>query len=899
MKRRAWTIIISFCISVVVNGQGFLHTDGKQIVDGNGENVILRGIGTGNWMIMEGYMMKTEGTSFSTHTGFRNKLTETIGEVRADSFYSVWLANHFNRNDADSMASWGYNCVRVAMHYKWFTLPIEDEPVAGEQTWLDTGFELLDSLLDWCGDNGMYLILDLHGAPGGQGHDRDISDYDPAKPSLWESQENRDRTIALWAKLAERFKDEPWIGGYDLINEPNWNLGGANVPLKQLYMAITDTIRAFDQNHIIFIEGNDFANNFTGLTPPWDDNLVYSFHKYATYNDAASISWVLNLRNSQNVPIWLGETGENSNVWYTNVIRLCEGENIGWSMWPVKKASINNPWKVTVNEDYTTLINSWKNNTQVLTEEEAFQAVLQFAENHRIENCIFMRDLIDAQFRQPHTPETRPYLEHRVLDTIFASDYDLGRNGIAYYDLDTATYQFAGQDYTTWNQGWAYRNDGVDVETCSDALLTNGYSVGWIDKGEWMQYTVLNDSAAAFKLELRSAAGGAGGIMHVEVDGTDISGPVTLPGTGGWYSWKTTETNEIILPEGEVTLRIISDRSGSNLNYFRFKDPVAVSTLPFKLLSASTAELGNEITITLNKEITNPVDYSEASEWSLFVNNNPQPVDSVRISESDRRLIYLYASGTLLYGQSIRISYNGESIDHDGQILDPVDLATVTNRLARHYNVPGKIQAENFYVNHGLELESCTDDGGGYNTGYADINDYLEYIINVSEAGEYRMNFRIATQYNGARLAVQSDRGEGYATLGTMNFQNTGGWQTWETQSMTVNLEEGKQLLKLLVTGSAHNLNWFEFTSTVGIEQLPPVNPVRIYPNPAREFVVIDLQDIQEDNCNIFLMDIAGRVIRSIHESTLTIDISGYAPGIYLIRIESNEKVYTERLVIE
>ena len=75
----------------------------------------------------------------------------------------------------------------------------------------------------------MYLILDLHAAPGGQGYNADISDYDDSKPSLWESKENRDKTVAFWKKIAERYKDEPWIGGYDLINETNWNLPGGTL----------------------------------------------------------------------------------------------------------------------------------------------------------------------------------------------------------------------------------------------------------------------------------------------------------------------------------------------------------------------------------------------------------------------------------------------------------------------------------------------------------------------------------------------------------------------------------------------------------------------------------------------------------------------------------------------
>ena len=78
----------------------------------------------------------------------------------------------------------------------------------------------------------MYVILDLHAAPGGQGKNADISDYDDTKPSLWESDENKRKTVALWTKIAERYKDNEWIGGYDLINETNWPLGQANKDLK-------------------------------------------------------------------------------------------------------------------------------------------------------------------------------------------------------------------------------------------------------------------------------------------------------------------------------------------------------------------------------------------------------------------------------------------------------------------------------------------------------------------------------------------------------------------------------------------------------------------------------------------------------------------------------------------
>ena len=153
------------------------------------------------------------------------------------------------------------------MHYNLFTLPIEEEPIPGENTWLDKGFGLTDSLVSWCAENDMYVILDLHAAPGGQGKDAGISDYDPSKPSLWESPENQAKTVALWKRLAEHYVDEPWIAGYDLINETNWEMPG-NAPLRNLYQEITDSIRSVDDRHIIFIEGNWFAMILPDLPHP-------------------------------------------------------------------------------------------------------------------------------------------------------------------------------------------------------------------------------------------------------------------------------------------------------------------------------------------------------------------------------------------------------------------------------------------------------------------------------------------------------------------------------------------------------------------------------------------------------------------------------------------------------
>ena len=274
-------------ISLGASGQHFLSTKGKAIVNENQDTIILRGMGLGGWMVKEGYMMQTNAFANAQYE-IMDLIEDLIGEENTDTFNNRWLSNHVRKGDIDSLKSWGFNSVRVPMHYNLFTLPIQEEPIEGQQTWIPKGFELLDSLVGWCKKEEMYVILDLHAAPGGQGKDAAISDYNPNKPSLWESESNRDKMVALWQRIAKHYANEQWVAGYDLLNEPNWDLPGG-IAIKNLYKEITDSIRKVDQKHIIFIEGNWFANDFTGLTPPWDINLVYSPHKYWSYNDQASI----------------------------------------------------------------------------------------------------------------------------------------------------------------------------------------------------------------------------------------------------------------------------------------------------------------------------------------------------------------------------------------------------------------------------------------------------------------------------------------------------------------------------------------------------------------------------------------------------------------------------------
>jgi aryl-phospho-beta-D-glucosidase BglC (GH1 family) len=384
-------------VSCTEQKKDFLRTDGTNIVNGNGENVLLRGIGLGGWMLQEPYMLRLSGVAVAQYD-IKNRINDLIGEERMNGFYNAWLANMVTERDIDSLKAWGFNSVRLPMHYNLFTLPVEDEPFSGENTWHEKGFAMTDSLLAWCRKNEIYLILDLHAAPGGQGNDKPIADVDTTKPKLWESELNRQKTVALWSKLAQRYSDEEWIGGYDLINETNYPLE-VNTALRELFLDITQAVREADTNHIIFIEGNQFANDYTGLTPPWDDNMAYSFHKYWNPTTIETIQKYLDIRAEFNVPFWMGESGENKNDWYRSAVELFEANNIGWAWWTIKKVeSESGLMNVSMPEGYQNIIDYWKGEGPKPDPDEAYKTLMQLAENIKAENCKVNYDVLQALF---------------------------------------------------------------------------------------------------------------------------------------------------------------------------------------------------------------------------------------------------------------------------------------------------------------------------------------------------------------------------------------------------------------------------------------------------------------------------------------------------------------------
>ena len=904
MLKKYILLTILITVSSLIWSQN-LKTEGKTIINQEGNEVILRGMGLGGYMLMEGYMMQSSDVA-DTQWEFRARLEDLMGVQKTDEFFDAWLANHVTQADVDSLAAWGFNSIRLPMHYNLFTLPIEDEPISGQNTWLSEGFIMVDNLLQWCELNNMYLILDLHAAPGGQGYNAAISDYDPSKPSLWESQENKDKTVALWGKLAERYKDEPWMGGYDLLNEVNWDLPG-NTALKSLYVEITNAIRAVDTDHIIYIEGNWFANDFSGLTPPWDDNMVYSFHKYWSYNDQGSIQWVLDLRNQHDVPLWMGEAGENSNAWFTEAISLFEDNNIGWSWWPMKRIeTIVSPYSILFTQGYKDVLSYWRNQGPQPSVDEAYASMMELAYNSNSSNGVHQKDVPDAMIRQVSTNETKAYATHYIPGVVHMSDFDLGRLNEAYYDVDNANYSLSTGEFQAWNAGWVYRNDGVDIETNTDPVNSNGYHIGFSAKGEWINYTTQINESGVYTAKLRVASQANGGSFHLEIDGEEVTSTESTTSTGGWSTFQNFNVTDILLEQGEHVLTFMFDNNTSfNISSIEFIKTANGEDADFLALNGETGEDEKSIEIALNQKLSAESLTESLEYFSLSVNGTDQTIISISVAEDRERTIIITSDKYFVYTDNIKLSYNGAVItSQTGKALETFSNLVIRNTLIKRHILPKKIQAEDFYFNSGLGVEETSDIGGGHNIGYTNPGDYADYLIFGEEDKYYQINLRIASLYvagNVGYYLVNEDLTE--TELCKVSIPKTGGWQTWETISTTLFIPAGAHKLRMRIISGEFNMNWFEFDMLDAIEdETGNLQEPNFYPNPiSSDKLFINLGSVTKDLTNVEVYNLSGQLIsinnyQSSNE-TLEVDISNIPKGVFVFRISTLDNTFNHKII--
>jgi endoglucanase len=328
----------------------FVQVSGEDFVV-NGEKMLFKGFGLGTWMNLEHFMIGLPGTD----TMIKQAFADVYGQERSDRFFKRFLLEFIDERDFVYLKSLGVNSLRLAFNYSYFMDDQCPDRIKEE------GFGYLDHVISLCEKYGIYAILDMHCVPGGQNPDWHC-DTRSGLALFWEYSALRDTAIHLWGHIAKRYRNQPWVAAYDIVNEPAL-VKDATV-FNEFYRKTVAEIRKVDPHHIIFIEGNRFTTDFTMIEPVDDPQVAYEFHFYPFVDEPAVLSpemdrqrrkeickesfdKLLTIREKYKRPVWCGEFGldlkpgmEQFTVdLIEDMLEQCAVNDVSWALWTYKDSA--------------------------------------------------------------------------------------------------------------------------------------------------------------------------------------------------------------------------------------------------------------------------------------------------------------------------------------------------------------------------------------------------------------------------------------------------------------------------------------------------------------------------------------------------------------------------------
>jgi endoglucanase len=546
MKASPAALAVALLLSVAfgarcgAKGTGFLHAQGQDMVDESGRKVLLRSVGLGNWMLPEGYMWRF-GNAADRPRKIEKVVSDLIGPESAVRFWAEFRKQYVTQADIRRIAELGFNSVRPALNARLFLTE------GDAATYVDEGFGLLDNLVSWCKQEGIYVIIDMHAAPGGQ-TGQNIDDSINDEPGLFVDRRNQDRLVDLWVRIANRYKDEPTVAAYDLLNEPLPERTGAATKYKHelepLYRRITKAIREIDKRHMITVEGADWANEWSVFSTRFDDNLFYQFHYYC-WNQPETLNNIgrfLVWRDKHQAPVWAGETGEKDDAIYWGTTQYFEKDNIGWSFWPWKKMDTRNtPYSITPPDGWDEIAGYTKGNAKP-SKEKAQKTLDQFIENIRLENCVYYPDVVNALFR-------------RVPGRVEAENYGHDGPGKSYFVADCA--QTAKYYRTSEPVPIELTTASGDRGRAAQAIMLNAT--------EWTAYAVNSQNARSYAVVVKAKAQNSPVVFQLSLN--DSTQDATIA-ESGWVELKLTPVNFV---EGANRLKLLVKRGAVQFDWVSFQ----------------------------------------------------------------------------------------------------------------------------------------------------------------------------------------------------------------------------------------------------------------------------------------------------------------------------------------
>lgn len=318
--------------------------DGKFLLNGN--EMIFRGFAIGSWMNIENFMIRIPGTEKT----IRNSFSKVYGEEKASRFFDDFLTKFLGDEDFEFLKELGVNLLRIPISYRHF---IDDQ---NPSTYSADAFNHLDRVLDLCKEHEIHAVLDMHSTPGGQNPDFH-SGSDTGVALFWEYGALRQVIIDLWVHIAERYVGETIIAGFDLVNEPSFV--ASRTAFNDFHESLINSIRQVNRRHILFLEGDNWARDFSIFDKLEGKQIALSFHFYpgqhvSLFGESEKrkldlekkILYYTSLREKTGMPLWVGETGglfpkDKLNDGLRLIkegLDLFEKHRISWSFWTYKDA---------------------------------------------------------------------------------------------------------------------------------------------------------------------------------------------------------------------------------------------------------------------------------------------------------------------------------------------------------------------------------------------------------------------------------------------------------------------------------------------------------------------------------------------------------------------------------
>ena len=341
---------IAFADGETVHPEGFTADDfltvkGRKLVNRKGEQIRLKGVNLGSWLIWEDWLSPYEEAT--DHYDILEKLTKKYGEEKAYELMNTYMDNWITEKDLDEIKNMGFNSVRVPFWFRNFYYDDNGRKILDENGNWD--LSRLEWIVEECSERRLYVVLDMHGAVGYQsdaphsGKKGSCGLYDEGE----QGERYRELTCELWTEIATRFKGNPAVAMYDLLNEPMCEVPGGEFDRRKnnsfIYDILYDAVRAVDSDHVITMECIWSALALPQSFLKGWKNVVYQVHLYDTSNASFNFMAVLPWLVFFNVPMMMGEFFPHGTTTWENCFNTLDNLGYSWFLWTYK-ASGHGMW---------------------------------------------------------------------------------------------------------------------------------------------------------------------------------------------------------------------------------------------------------------------------------------------------------------------------------------------------------------------------------------------------------------------------------------------------------------------------------------------------------------------------------------------------------------------------